>query len=421
MSSIRAINWRFITGLLLTGVLSGIGGILLTLLLHAVQHLAYGYSPDHLLNQQSFLSGISAASPARRFLALTLCGLVAGIGWMLLYRHGRRLVGISGALQAKPPFMPEKETLIHILLQIVTVALGSPLGRETAPRELGALCAARLSRTLALTPEQTRLLIACGAGGGLAAVYNVPLGGALFVLEVLLSREQLKFALHALVASVLAALVARGVLGNEYQYHIDIPFKFSDGLLIWAAITGPIFGVSAWLFARLCACARQAAPQDRRLVMYSLANFTLLGVLVIWLPQLAGNGKGAAELSFTSQLSLPFALLLLVGKVLVVWGSLRAGARGGLLTPSLACGALLGAGLGAIWSLPFPGVSPGAFAIVGATAFLGTSMNMPLTSIVLVMEFTHIESGFVLPLAVGTAIAACVSHYLRKREYALGH
>lgn len=82
--------------------------------------------------------------------------------------------------------MPAGTTTIHALLQIVTVALGSPLGREVAPREMGALGAGMVARKLGLLADETRTLVACGAGAGLAAVYNVPLAGALFSLEVML-------------------------------------------------------------------------------------------------------------------------------------------------------------------------------------------------------------------------------------------
>ncbi len=398
---------RFIIALTLTGVLSGLGGMLLALLLHAIQHLAYGYSLDHVISEESFLQGVSAADPVRRFVALLVGGVVAGLGWYTLYRYGRRLVSIPSALQAEKPDMPVKETIIHSLLQIVTVALGSPLGREVAPRELGALAANHLSRALRMTPDDTRLLIACGAGGGLAAVYNVPLGSTLFVIEVLLARVQIKTSLAALLTCSLAALVARTGLGDEYQYHLTLPLNVSNDLTVWALLSGPIFGVAAYGFVRLTRHARQQSPRNAHIIITNLLNFILLGLLVTILPQLAGNGKGPAELSFTSQLPVMLALLLLGAKVLVQWSSLRAGAQGGLLTPGLANGALLAVALGGVWSWFFPHNQPGAYAVIGAAAFLATSMKMPVTSLVLIMELTHINNDFFIPMAL--CIAGAVS------------
>jgi H+/Cl- antiporter ClcA len=140
----------------------------LRLLLRLVQHVAYYYSLHTLVGGESFLQGVTAASPLRRFLVLCVCGAVAGIGWWALFRLGKPLVSISQAVRETGPRMPFLSTVIHVLLQIVTVALGSPLGREVAPRELGALFATQLSERAHLSPQYRRIMIACGAGAGLA-------------------------------------------------------------------------------------------------------------------------------------------------------------------------------------------------------------------------------------------------------------
>jgi H+/Cl- antiporter ClcA len=102
------------------------------------------------------------------------------------------------------------------------------------------------------------------------------------------------------------------------------------------------------------------------------------------------------------------AISLLALKVLAITASVRAGAAGGLLTPSLTLGALMATILGSIWNLVFPGVSTPAFALVGAAAFLASSMNMPLTAIVLVIEFTRVGHDLWVPifLAVATSVAS---------------
>ncbi|SLM63460.1 MULTISPECIES: chloride channel protein [Dickeya] len=412
---------RMLAALVLTGLLSGLGGMLLALLLHTVQHLAYGYSLTQVISDESFLQGVTQAHPLRRFLALLGCGALAGIGWYALSRYGRKRVSITAALQADKPRMPLAETVIHALLQIITVALGSPLGREVAPRELGALAACRLSHWLKLSSEDTRLLIACGAGGGLAAVYNVPLGGALFVLEVMLARFHLKASLAALFTCALAALVARFGLGNEYQYHLTMTLNVSRDLLVWAVLTSPIFGLAATAFVRITRQARQQAPRHARLILTNLLNFALLGLLVVILPQLAGNGKGPAELSFTSQLPAFLALVVLVCKVFIQWSSLRAGAHGGLLTPGLANGALLALVLGAAWSLLFAHNPPGAYAVIGAAAFLAASMNMPLTSLVLIMELTRLQEDFIVPIALCITGAVVTRKWLEQHSALFSH
>jgi H+/Cl- antiporter ClcA len=201
------------------GVGSGLGGMALALLLRLVQHIAYGHGLHTTVGRVSFLQEVTAASDLRRFLALCSCGAVAGIGWWLLYRFGAPLVSIRQAVR-KGERMPFWPTLIHAILQIVTVGLGSPLGREVAPRELGAALATKLCARANLTPEFSRIMIACGAGAGLAAVYNVPLGATLFTLEVLLGTFSLPASVAALATCVIATLVAWLGLGNGLQYSV---------------------------------------------------------------------------------------------------------------------------------------------------------------------------------------------------------
>lgn len=399
---------------LATGIGAGLGGMLLALLLHAVQHLAYGYSLDRVISEETFLQGVSAAPAARRVLVLVLCGLVAGGGWWAVYRFGRPLVGIRNAVADSTARMPAGATLAHAILQILTVALGSPLGREVAPREVGALVAGGLSTAARLAPEQRRLIVACGAGAGLAAVYNVPLGGAVFVLEVLLGTFTWPAAGMALATSAIAAAVAWIGLGPEVQYIVP-PLPLSAGLIAWAVLAGPLLGVAAHGFVRLTTAARRHAARGWRLPVWSLVNFTVIGLLAIYFPQLLGNGKGPAQLGFNSELTIGLAAVLLVLKVAITAGTLRAGAEGGLLTPGLANGALLAIVLGGLWSLAWPGVPPGAFAIVGAAAFLAASMSMPLTAIVLVTEFTRINHDFLVPIILAVVGALLASRVCARR------
>ncbi|WP_322020878.1 MULTISPECIES: chloride channel protein [unclassified Burkholderia] len=387
---------------ILTGVGAGVGGMLLALLLHAIQHVAYGYSLAHVVGTESFLTGVSQADAQRRLAVLVVCGLVAGGGWWALYRYGRPLVSIRRAVRAADPRMPFVSTTVHALLQIVTVALGSPLGREVAPREIGSLLAGQLAHRAGLTPADCRLMVARGAGAGLAAVYNVPLGGAVFVLEVLLGTFELRALVVAVVTSAIAAAVAWIGLGNEHQYTVPA-FVLSTPLVAWSIVCGPLFGFAAYGFVRLTSRARADAPKGRLLPVLALVNFAVIGVLAMRFPQLLGNGKGPASMGFDGTLTIGLAATLLVLKVAIEAGSLRAGAEGGLLTPGLANGALLGVVLGGLWSLVWPGASIGGCALVGATAFLAASMQMPITAVVLLLEFTRANHDSLVPMLLAVA------------------
>lgn len=410
---------RLVWVTVLTGVGAGIGGMALALLLHAIQHLAYGYSLDRLIGGPSFYAGVSASSPERRVAVLAACGLVAGLGWYAVYGFAKPLVSIKKAIGANDPRMPVVATVSHALLQIVTVALGSPLGREVAPREIGSTFAGWLSWRAGLSVEESRVMVACGAGAGLAAVYNVPLGGAVFVLEVLLGTFSLPVLIPALATSVIAALVAWIGLGDESQYTVP-HFALNASLVTWSVIAGPAFGVAAFGFSQITQHARKHAARGWALPVLSVINFAAIGMLAIYLPQLLGNGKTPAQLGFDSMIGIGLAAVLLVMKVAITVSSLRAGAEGGLLTPGLSNGALLAIVLGGLWTLVWPGTPLGAFAIIGATAFLASSMNMPITAIVLMSEFTHIDHDFLVPMLLAVAGSVAVNrlcaNWLKQRQ-----
>jgi H+/Cl- antiporter ClcA len=400
---------------LLVGLAAGLGGAGLGLLLRFVQHLAYGYNLDTLTNRETFLAGSTAAAPVRRLIALVVCGGIAAGGWWLLYRFGSPLVSISKAIGPGAPKMPLGETVLHDLLQIVTVALGSPLGREVAPRELAAALATWFADRAALSPGTTRILIACGAGAGLAAVYNVPLGGALFILEGLLGTFEPAALIPALATCGIATLVSWVGLGTEAQYTIPA-LTVTTPLLAWSFVVGPIFGFAAYGFIRLARAASSRARKDWRLACWSMVVFPAIGVVAMRYPQILGNGKSIARLGFDNNLGLALALTLLALKVLVVVASLRAGAAGGLLTPAIALGVLVAVLTSFLWNLGLPHLTPGACALVGGAAFLASSMKMPLTSIALIMEFTHADLAFLVPLTLAVAGSVAASQFARRRQ-----
>jgi len=408
--------------IVLVGIASGLAGMLLARTLHLIQHLAYGYDLRAGATQESFLQGVSGVSPLHRVLVLCVCGLIAGCGWWAQHRFGRRLVSISEAVGERASAMPPLATTLHVLLQITTVALGSPLGREVAPAEMGAMLASWLCRRAGVSPEQARILIACGAGAGLAAVYNVPLGGALFTLEALLGSLELSAAIPALTTSAIAAYVAWIGLGDETPYTVA-NLAISPSLVLWSIATSPVFGLAGDRFARAAGAARAAAPRDGRLFIRCMLVFPVIGMIAAWHPQILGNGKGIAQLAFFSEPTVALAAVLLLIRITIPIGALGAGAAGGLMTPSMAIGALLAIVLGRAWNVVWPDIPSGAFAVVGAAAFLASSTKMPLTAVVLMMEFTRINHDFLIPIVLAVAGSVSIRRLLesRSRKTAIAH
>src|SRR5579859_2127320 len=198
----------------LTGVGAGLAGAALMGLLRAVQHVSYGYASG------PFLDGVTRSSMGRRVLVMTLAGLLAGVAWSLLRRVSRSLGGLGGMTGEKGGRHAFAATLADGVAQIVVVAMGAPLGREGAPKQVGAAIARALGGLVRTSAAQRRVLGACGAGAGLAAVYNVPLGGALFALEVLLGSVTLPLVLPAFATALIATAVSWVALPDQPTFSL---------------------------------------------------------------------------------------------------------------------------------------------------------------------------------------------------------
>ncbi|STW66605.1 chloride transporter, chloride channel (ClC) family protein [Klebsiella michiganensis] len=234
------------------------------------------------------------------------------------------------------------------------MALGSPLGREVAPREMGALGAGMVARKLGLLADETRTLVACGAGAGLAAVYNVPLAGALFSLEVMLLSFSWEKTLAAIITSAIAAWTATLGLGEESP----IPFYFRHPAA-FISLVGDYRWPHSWRRGLALSQSDQHGSLARSKQLAD-AGFLSAGVFPACrpqplFPQLPGNGKGPMQLALSDELGFPGAAMLLALKMVVILAVLRGGAEGGLLTPGLAVGGLTSLLLCMLWQQLLPG------------------------------------------------------------------
>lgn len=394
----RAIRLIVVTALV--GVGAGLGGLLVTLALTGLERLA---------------AGTTATAPGIRVLALGVAGVVGALGWWALRRWGAPVVSIEKSLTGQR--MPAGTTVANVSLQTIIVGLGASIGRELAPRELGALVAGWLTRTAGVSARESRILIACGAGAGLAAVYNVPLGGAIFIVEVLLAEVSFAVALPAFATCAIATVVARLVVPVTPLYSLP-QFTISPSLLVWSVIAGPVIGLAALGFVRLVGFAEAHRPRSWGVLIVMPVVFVGVGVLSIPFPTIIGNGLLLGQLAFTGAVPLSLLAALVVAKVAATSATIGSGAAGGTLTPSLAVGAALGGVLGGLWVLLWPGTPIAAFAFVAASAFLASSLRAPFTALVLVVEFTNQGPSLLIPtmLAIGGSVG--ISYLAGRRRLA---
>jgi H+/Cl- antiporter ClcA len=339
--------------------------------------------------------------------ALLVAAVVVVVG---LYVLGRLPVSggteVSEAVWLRGAHMAVVPSIARAVISIVTVGLGVSLGREGAPQLVGAAGASWLSDWGELPTWQRRLLVASGAGAGFAAVYNVPLGGTLFALEVLLGTLALPLVLPALATSVIATAVAWIWLGTGPVYRLP-SYAVHPQQLAWAALAGPIIGVVAIIWVRIIAWAGTHRPQGRARYVAPFVVFLILGLVSLQYPALLGNGKGVVQLAAVGSISLGLLWVLFITAACLWTGS-----PGGLFTPSLTIGALLAGILGTGWLHLFPGARIGSYAIIGGGAFLAAAMQGPLSGVVLVLELTRNFDSLMAPTLLAVTEATVIARRL---------
>jgi CIC family chloride channel protein len=407
VSPARHLAWAVRLGAVvaLTGIGAGAGGILVAVLLHLLEHLAFGY------NHGTLLDGLLVAPPWRRVSALVAAGVFGGTGWWALRRFAAPVVSVSKAVGGAR--MPAATILANVGLQIGIVGLGASIGREAAPRELGAFVADRISTVFRLTTRERRVLIACGAGAGLAAVYNVPFGGALFTIEILLAELSFATALPAFATAAIAALVARLVVPADPLYTLPA-LKLTGPLVAFSIPIGFITGLAAAGFVHLTHLLEEHRPRGGTILWVMPVVFTFVGLLSVVLPEILGNGRAAAQTVFTDQAPLLLLTALMLGKTATTSATIGAGAAGGTLTPSIAIGAATGGLLGTLATLIWPGTPLAGYAFLGAAAFLAATMRAPFTATVLALEFTGQGPELFIPAMLAVASAVSIGYLLER-------
>ncbi|WP_053959876.1 chloride channel protein [Sulfobacillus thermosulfidooxidans] len=402
---------RFWVAVILTGIASGLGAIAMMTTLHTVQHLAFHYQTGE------FSAAVARSTDSRTVFVLVLGGLITGVGLWLI---GRYLGGTGGeptsVVWTHAGRLSLARTLLSGTLSEVTVGLGGSIGREAAPQRIGAASGSYLGRQIGIRQDQSYILIACGAGAGLAAVYNSPLAGALFATELYLGTISLILILPALLTSGIATAVSWLVLPSHAVYLVPQLPHATASLMVFAIVLGPVIGLISAGYVGLIGWASDHRPKKWPLLVEPLVFFAVLGLIAIKYPLVLGNGVDLAQFAFTGHGVLGFFAILAILKVLATTGTLRSGATGGLFTPTLSFGAALGAFLGRAWSILWSGPPDASYAIIVAAAMMASAMEAPATAIVFILELTRNIQGIMVPMLLAVVGATLTARHFNLRS-----
>lgn len=394
----------------LVGFSSGMVAVLLKTLVHFIQ------------------TGIEHF-PLTRFayLLFPTIGLLITIFIVQQFFRGRIEKGIAMVLKAiarKSSFIPLNHSYLHIITSSITVGLGGSVGLEAPIVATGSAVGSNLARITELNYQERTLLIACGAAAGISAVFNAPVAGVIFAIEVLLAETVVSYFIPLIISSVVGALCSKIILREESLFNFVLKQTFNYENVPFYILLGVSAGFISLYYARTYKKIEKRLHNSKRNVYVKgvTSGLMLMAVYFVF-PPLFGEGYNSVKLvangSFTDindntrlfSLLRPewalvaFTALIVLLKPVAAAITIGGGGNGGNFAPSLFTGAYLGFFFSKLFNnTPLIKIPEGNFSLVGMAGVLSGVMYCPLTAVFLIAEITNGYELFI-PLMIVSSIS----------------
>jgi chloride channel protein, CIC family len=385
------------------------------ILIGAVQYGTFGF-PD-----EGAIEGFSALPWWQIMMWPTVGGLFVGL--LLKYgMPGGRAKGPADVIEANAVHdaqMPVRAGLMSALISATSLGVGASTGREGPVVHLGASMAAWLAKSLRLSPALSRTILGCGVAAAVSSSFNAPIAGVFFALEVVLGHYALQAFAPIVIASVTGAIITRIHLGDFPAFRID-DYAIGSFLELPAfALLGAVCAVGAVVFMRSVFLADDGFERLRIPIWGRPALAGLLvGGIGVFYPHILGVGYSATDAALKELYPLSLLLILIVAKIAATAVTLGGRFGGGVFSPSLYLGAMIGGAFGMVAAMPFPelAASHGLYAIVGMGAVASAVLGAPISTILIVFELTG-DYQVVIAVMVGSSVATIVTRALVGKSF----
>lgn len=402
----------------LIGAGAGLGAVAFRWLITMFTHLFSGHD-DYSAAGGAAHPWLPALGPWFLLLVPVLAGLVYG---PLVYRfapeaRGHGVPEVMYAVAERRGRIPAQVTVVKAVASAMCIGSGGSVGREGPIVQIGSALGSTLGRLFRLPESRLRVLVACGAAGGIAATFNAPIAGPMFALELILRNFAAESFGAVVLASVTASVVGRAFLGNEAFLNLPaFTLRSPVEYLLFVAL-GAVVGAIGVLFSRVLYLIEDfwdwlwRGPEWLRPAVGGL----FLGGLLLLLPQLYGVGYPVLQHAVKGHYVLWFLAVLLLGKMIATSLTIGIGGSGGVFAPSLFIGAMGGTAFGVIVHQLMPSLtaSPGTYGLIGMGAAFAGAARAPITAVIVLFELTG-EYTIILPLMTAIVIATLISAWLSK-------
>lgn len=406
---------------LVVGVGSGLGAVVFRYLIYFFTWLATGHSQ---FGQAGYVG--SAHLPWLGLAFFVFIPVIGGIVYgPLIYRYAREARGhgvpeVMVAVAENGGRIRPQVSVVKAVASAICIGVGGSVGREGPIVQIGSALASSFGQWVRMPENRMRILVACGAGGGIAATFNAPITGVFFGVEIILREFSIDAMFSVMLSSMIADAVAIPFLGNKPFLH-GFPAGISlvhpaDYLLI--AVLAVFAGLIGLLFKNVvykvedlwdAAWGKRKLPEWARPAIGGVA----LGLILLALPQMYGVGYPVMYKSVAGSYALWFLIILAAGKIIACSTTLGIGGSGGVFAPSLFVGVTSGMAFGEIAVHIFGPAAgqPALYAVVAMGAVFTSAARAPLTSVASVVEMTG-DYTLTLPVMLAVGIATAISRAL---------
>ncbi|MFI6943724.1 chloride channel protein [Streptomyces sp. NPDC050418] len=402
----------------LVGVGAGLGAVGFRWLIEGVTRVLSGYADYSAVGRVP-----NPLVPGLGTYFVLLAPVVAGIIYgPLVYRFAREARGhgvpeVMYAVDRQGGRIPPRVAVVKSLASALCIGGGGSVGREGPIVQIGSALGSSLGVFVRVGEDRLRVLVVCGAAGGIAATFNAPLAGVFFAMELILRDFTAPRFGVVVLSSVTASVIARSLLGD--QTFLQLPQVEVEHLASYVLfiLLGALAGTVGVLFTKVLYLVEDACDKVWRGPEWlrPAVGGVVLGAILLALPQMYGVGYPVLEKGVAGGYAVGFLLVLLVGKVVACSLTIGIGGSGGVFAPSLFVGAMLGSAFGQSLGELALGVtgSPTAYAIIAMGAVFAGAARAPITAVLIMYELTG-DYGIILPLMAAVAVATGVSRALSR-------
>jgi CIC family chloride channel protein len=392
------------------GVCSGFGAIFFRWLINSFRVLFFEKSSDILYFMGSYYV----------ILVPAIGGLIVGPLVYFLAREakGHGVPEVMLAVASAGGRIRPRVALIKTLASSICIGSGGSVGREGPIVQIGSTLGSSLGQFFRLSEEKIKILVACGAAGGIAATFNAPLAGIFFALEVILGEYGLKFFSAVVLSSVTATVISRSFLGDYPAFMVpsytlesiwEIPLYFLFGFI--AASVSLLYIKSVYKSEDIFNAWR--IPEYLKPAIGGIG----VGLIGLYFPQIFGVGYDTIELALYGEVGIVLVTALVFIKILATSVTLGSGGSGGVFAPALFIGAMLGEAYGKLTQMIVPSIAipSGACALVGMGAVFSGASHAPISAILILFEMTG-NYLIILPLMITCIISTVVVRKFSKES-----